>query len=244
MDASDYQRFVALQDTRERQATLKKWFAQSVAIHGLLSLLCLALIGQLPALVSIPEPMRGISDALRGTGGDPEGEGWESFWSGMRLVLLPALAMGSIAGAVFRTREEAKQRAGGQEADPTDRRGIEALLPRNAQERTWTTLLSLNAGISEEIAFRLLLPLLIWRVVGDAAIALVAATLIFGLAHLYQGWVGVVTTTLVGALLMLVYLLTANLWAAIVLHAVFDLSALALAPWLAERWFRASVSRE
>jgi membrane protease YdiL (CAAX protease family) len=57
--------------------------------------------------------------------------------------------------------------------------------------------------------------------------ALVAASaVIFGLAHVYQGIGGVLVTTLMGALLGVVYLATGSLLAAMAVHALMDLRLL------------------
>ena len=49
--------------------------------------------------------------------------------------------------------------------------------------------------------------------------------LAFGLAHMYQGPVGILRTGFAGSLMALLYGLTGSLWAPIVAHAMMDLSA-------------------
>ena len=75
---------------------------------------------------------------------------------------------------------------------------VEPLFPRNPDERRWTALIGANAGVGEELFFRLMLPLLITLVTGNASLAFAAAGLIFGLVHFYQGWVGILATTVAG----------------------------------------------
>lgn len=53
-------------------------------------------------------------------------------------------------------------------------------------------------------------------------IALLIQAALFGLAHWYQGPAGVVGTTIMGLGFTGVYLLTRNLWSAILFHAIFD----------------------
>src|SRR3546814_10584207 len=65
---------------------------------------------------------------------------------------------------------------------------------------------ALAAGITEELYFRLLLPLTIALVTGNALVGFAVATLLFGLAHRYQRWRGVLATSAVGAVLAFVYL--------------------------------------
>lgn len=49
-----------------------------------------------------------------------------------------------------------------------------------------------------------------------------ASSLLFGLGHLYQGWIGVGQTTLIGIVLALVVLRWGSLWPAILTHALLD----------------------
>lgn len=112
---------------------------------------------------------------------------------------------------------------------------VEAVLPRTRGELPWGVLLSFTAGISEELFFRLLLPLLVALVGGSAVAGFLLSSLLFGLSHRYQGWPGVIATSVTGVLLATVYLLTASLAAAIALHIAIDLNALVLRPILSGR---------
>jgi membrane protease YdiL (CAAX protease family) len=105
--------------------------------------------------------------------------------------------------------------------------GLPGFLPDTAVERFGFALLSLTAGVCEEALFRgflirylhegpLALPLLP---------ALAAASLAFGLGHLYQGGRAVLSTGLAGAAFGLVFLLSGSLIPGIVLHALIDLQA-------------------
>jgi membrane protease YdiL (CAAX protease family) len=117
-------------------------------------------------------------------------------------------------------------------AQPKTLGDFEALLPRNPAELAHAAAMSVNAGISEELLFRLALPLLLVLVIGDAWFAFALAAIVFGLAHCYQGIVGVVATTIVGLLLTAVYLASGSLWVAVLLHIVIDLIGLVLRPVL------------
>ena len=108
------------------------------------------------------------------------------------------------------------------------RRGFSALpglLPNTAAERAAFALLSLSAGICEELLFRGFLI----RLLHEGALALPVAgalgisSVVFGLGHAYQGWKGVCSTAIGGLALGLVFLLTGSLIPAIVLHALLDL---------------------
>jgi membrane protease YdiL (CAAX protease family) len=112
---------------------------------------------------------------------------------------------------------------------------VQPLLPRNSTERVWAALLSVNAGLSEELSFRLVLPLMLAIVTGNALLAFVIATAAFGSLHAYQGWVGVIMTAFIGAVMSVIYLATGSIWVAIALHAALDLNGLVLVPYLAAR---------
>ena len=235
-DSSEYRRFVALRGTDQRQQVLKKWLIQSFCIHGLLSLLCLALLGQFSALLAIPEPLRDLSEQLAVLGNGAEGDGrLASIVKGLRLAFLPALVLGVVGIALLRPYIDRHQAESEPVADRNDPRDLQPLIPRNRKERLWTTLLAVNAGLSEEMAFRLLLPLLFWQVFESVVVALIVPTVMFGVAHLYQGKVGILATSAAGAFFMFVYILTGSIWTVVVLHAVIDLGTLSIAPWFADR---------
>ena len=113
---------------------------------------------------------------------------------------------------------------------------VGSLFPRNRPEIVHAAAMSIAAGVSEELAFRLFLPLLVALVSGSAFVAFGVAVAAFGAMHLYQGRAGVIATTLVGALMAAVYLMTGELWLAMVLHALIDLNSLVLRPMLTGAW--------
>lgn len=117
-------------------------------------------------------------------------------------------------------------------SDVLPKTALAALLPRTAGERFWAGVIAFNAGLSEEVFFRLALPLLLAAVTGQAALAFWLAVVIFGLGHAYQGLFGVIATTVIGALLGLIYLYSGNLWLVVVIHAGIDLWSLVVMPLL------------
>jgi membrane protease YdiL (CAAX protease family) len=80
---------------------------------------------------------------------------------------------------------------------------------------------SFTAGVCEELLFR---GWLLWYFAEFApypvAIALSLAS--FGLGHAYQGVRGIVLTTLLGAVLLAIYLVAGTIWPAMLFHAAFD----------------------
>ncbi|WP_169739597.1 CPBP family intramembrane glutamic endopeptidase [Amycolatopsis taiwanensis] len=108
---------------------------------------------------------------------------------------------------------------------------FKGILPRTADERRLAVAVSVTAGICEELVYR---GFLIGFGVGvfglDPYVAGGLAVLFFGLAHLYQGWLGTVRVTLVGIILTGLYLGTGSLVVPILLHAVMDIVSLVFAP--------------
>ncbi|HEX8388081.1 MAG TPA: CPBP family intramembrane glutamic endopeptidase [Sphingomonas sp.] len=106
-------------------------------------------------------------------------------------------------------------------------------LPAHPAELPAAAVLSVAAGVTEELYFRLLLPLLVALAIGSATAGFLLAAALFGLSHRYQGWVGMVATTLVALFLSAVYLSSGALWLAMACHAAIDLNGLVLRPGLA-----------
>jgi membrane protease YdiL (CAAX protease family) len=110
------------------------------------------------------------------------------------------------------------------------------LLPRTGPERGLFALLSLAAGVGEELAYRgyalaalQLLPIGPWA-------AAVVSSLAFGLLHAYQGPLGVARTAVVGFVFAIGVLLSGSLLPAMAAHAIVDLLAgLVLGPVLIRR---------
>lgn len=106
------------------------------------------------------------------------------------------------------------------------------VLPRTPRERRWCLLVAINAGVSEELFFRLALPLLLVLVGLPAWAAAALALGAFAMAHRYQGITGVAGTLVFGAVAFALYLASGRLWLAILLHAAVDLNGLVVQPWL------------
>ena len=103
-------------------------------------------------------------------------------------------------------------------------RPIQAILPHTPGERRLFMAVSVTAGVCEEIIAR---GMLIWYAAHamPRVPAALVATLVFGFAHLYQGWEGVLKTALVGAVFAALYLVTGSLLAPILAHIMIDVSA-------------------
>lgn len=110
-------------------------------------------------------------------------------------------------------------------------RTMRFMLPVSAKERRYWVVLSLSAGICEELLFRgFLIHYLSGSLAGGPALGVLSAwllsSMLFGLAHIYQGVAGVIRATIAGLLLGLVAILTGQLILPILLHALFDVQML------------------
>jgi membrane protease YdiL (CAAX protease family) len=100
-----------------------------------------------------------------------------------------------------------------------------ALLPRTTGERRLFTVVGVTAGVCEEWLYRGFFLAVVAALAGapsDGVLVGVAAVA-FGLAHAYQGAVGIVTTGLLGGVMAAIYLQTGSLLLPVLLHAVIDL---------------------
>ena len=100
------------------------------------------------------------------------------------------------------------------------------LTPSNGAERRAFNAVSVTAGVCEEVIYRgyltayfaALLGMPLWG-------AAILSSIVFGIAHMYQGPAGILRTGLVGVGLAGLYLLTDSLWAPMLVHAVMDLAS-------------------
>ncbi len=213
-DRREYQRFTTQHSTRLRQAMYRKWLVESMGWFGGSALVVLVLVwGFVPRMLAQVEtwpPMEWFRSVLAGS----------ALASGLVVGGAIGLVVGMIALVFF-----------GRHATEVPTIGdIHALLPRNRAELKFGWLLSINAGIVEELLFRLALPALIFGVFGNALLAISVSLVVFGLLHAYQGVGGVIGSFVIGVVLMAVFLATGNILWAILVHALFDLRSLVLIP--------------
>jgi membrane protease YdiL (CAAX protease family) len=214
-DKEQYAAFKKLKNTSDRQKTYKKWIVESFLLFGGMSLVVLLLSHQyIPTILDNADNYSRVvrlKEVFTTDIGSAAG-----FMVGFFIAaLVPVFA------PLFRKNKKTKPLVIGD---------IDALLPRNAAELKLGTVLSINAGIVEELFFRLSLPALLYGAFHSVVVALALSCAIFGLLHFYQGILGILFTTLLGVTLMAVYLASGSIFLAMVVHAVIDLRTLVLAP--------------
>jgi membrane protease YdiL (CAAX protease family) len=110
-------------------------------------------------------------------------------------------------------------------------RKMRFILPVSQNERICWILISITAGVCEEMIYRgFLLEFLRGNIVGglhlDLLIALFASSLAFGTGHLYQGLSGIITGTIGGLMFGMLAILCGGLVLPIIAHILFDLRIL------------------
>lgn len=220
-DRREYQRFKRYRSTARRQAMYVKWLRESFLVFGGLSLVLLLLVGQFVPLflsdVNGWEWVRSIRE-------------WYDSLGALAIALTVLLAFLVIVAPIlllFLAR--------GSQEEVTAIGDIQALLPRNRREVRLGALLSLNAGLVEELLFRLALPALLYGAFGSALFAGIASVLIFGALHVYQGALGVLGTVVIGTFLLALYVATGSILVPIVVHALIDLRSFVFIPLIVLR---------
>lgn len=210
----EHERFKRLRSTAARQVQYRRWVFENALELGGLSVATLVGGGLVvPAMLAAAQgwgPISAVRDFLGGPWGAPVG------------VALVVVVLAALVVPVLALRHT---------VDEVPALGdIRALLPRTRAELPYGAGLSLVAGLTEELLFRLGLPALAFAVTGNAAVAFLGAAAMFGLLHAYQGPVGVIASTLTGLVLLAVFLVSGSLVLPILLHVVFDLRTLVLIP--------------
>ena len=97
------------------------------------------------------------------------------------------------------------------------------LLPESRSEKTLFVLLSITAGITEEIVFRGFIISAVGFASGSALAAAVLSSLVFGALHAYQSSTGALRAALLGFALAVPYLLTGSIVPSVIAHALIDI---------------------
>jgi CAAX protease family protein len=100
-------------------------------------------------------------------------------------------------------------------------RYAEPLLPHTPSERKLFRLVSVTAGVCEEVLFR---GFLIWYLAGwiGPLAAVILSSLLFGAGHMYLGIDQAPKTAFAGLVFAIIAVASGSLWPAILLHAAID----------------------
>ena len=223
-DRRDYRRFKRLTTTRERQFVLGKWLRESFLLFGGLAIAVLlaswTYIGPASASALAWSPVAWLHAQMSDSFGIGAAGGVAVGF--LIVLLLPVALMRKQVGDIPAVGD------------------IGAMLPRTRGELKYGFGLSINAGLVEELLFRLGMPALLFGITGNGPIAFGLAALLFGLLHIYQKALGVIAATVLGAVFTLLYLLTGSIWIVMIVHALIDLRSLVLIPLVIGRVWKVS----
>ncbi|MBP7288616.1 MAG: CPBP family intramembrane metalloprotease [Nannocystaceae bacterium] len=226
-DLRQYAAFKREASSAGRVGFYLRWSWQGFVMLSGASLLLLAAQGRLADVLGLPPEFADFAPPVDATAPSPDdGDTYVGFVIGATLGVAALVAV-----QLLQLRRTKALIVG----------DVEPLIPRNRTEMLASLPLCLNAGFSEELFFRLALPLLVTTVTGSAIAGLVSAGIAFGLVHAYQGYKGVLATTALGALLTWMYLSSGSLLRPMLLHAAIDVVALIVRPSLA-RWLSRGAS--
>jgi hypothetical protein len=127
------------------------------------------------------------------------------------LCLIPAINMRKKTERAVRLHGRGKVKLG----------ALESLLPHTPREYVLWMLVSITAGVCEEIVFRGFLLAFIAHFAGIAA-AIVLSAIIFGLGHAYQGKNNIFATGIWGLAAAIIAVASGSLVPVIVLHVLQD----------------------
>ena len=97
-------------------------------------------------------------------------------------------------------------------------------VPQTSGERRGFWMVSISAGICEEIVYRGFLMGLIAAWLGVVP-AVILSSIIFGCVHVYLGVAQVPRVAIIGLVLALVVVASGSLWPAMIIHAAIDMSS-------------------
>lgn len=111
---------------------------------------------------------------------------------------------------------------------------LRPFLPHTPGELRLTWLLSIGAGVGEELLYR---GYLIWyfSALTNPVFGVILSSILFGLGHAYQGTAGIIRTGIMGLVLALVVVGTGSLLYAVIVHAVVDITSFTAAYYVLKR---------
>jgi membrane protease YdiL (CAAX protease family) len=101
---------------------------------------------------------------------------------------------------------------------------VRRMLPKTPTERAVWIVVSITAGVCEEILYRGWLLSLFAATLGSVWLGLLISSIIFGFAHTYQGRNGILGTGVLGAIFGLLFIFSGSLIPGQVLHVAMDLN--------------------
>jgi membrane protease YdiL (CAAX protease family) len=105
----------------------------------------------------------------------------------------------------------------------TGLRSMKPLLPQGPLEMAVWAILCVTAGFCEELIFRGYFQRQFLAITGRIDIAIILQAIVFGMGHMYEGWKGVITIMVYGALFGILAVIRKSLRPGMIQHAGQDL---------------------
>jgi membrane protease YdiL (CAAX protease family) len=102
---------------------------------------------------------------------------------------------------------------------------VHLFMPSSSTERAWWVAVAILAGISEEITWRGVQPILVAHVVRQPLLAVLLVAVTFGLTHIVQGWKSAAIVSLFALGFQTIVWLSGSLYLAMLVHMAYDVTA-------------------
>jgi membrane protease YdiL (CAAX protease family) len=103
--------------------------------------------------------------------------------------------------------------------------GVKRLMPTNSTERAVWVIVSISAGVCEELLYRGWVLNLFAAALGSVWLGWLISSILFGFGHAYQGRNAIFGTGIVGAVFGIVYVVCGSLIPGQLLHTAIDLNS-------------------
>ena len=98
-------------------------------------------------------------------------------------------------------------------------------MPRTRQEHVLWAGCSFAAGISEEVTYRGVMFVILWRLTGSPLAAALIGAAIFAISHFLQGWKSMAIIFGIGLTFQMIARVTGSLYIGMAVHALYDVAA-------------------
>jgi len=132
---------------------------------------------------------------------------------------------GWLAGGIFLLVALALVRPHWRRSIEEDKPTWRLFAPTNRRERRMWVILSLSAGVGEELVWRGVLPVLLAQATGSFALAILLSVFSFALAHAIQGLRSVLAIATLAAAFHALVLVSGSLYVGMAVHFVYDVIA-------------------
>jgi membrane protease YdiL (CAAX protease family) len=104
-------------------------------------------------------------------------------------------------------------------------RVVYLFMPANVSERVWWVVVSLLAGVSEEMTWRGVQPTLLAAALGSPLAGVLLSATAFGVAHMTQGWRTAAIVCVFALSFQMLVWLSGALYLAMAVHLAYDITA-------------------